>query len=348
MCSFDRDTGECVSADDETDFKSDTMFDSIRTGGSTRRRAVETPLDSMFDDTPPSTASNTMPGRLSIQEMLGRSLEVDNDKITEEEESIPTPVRTARSSTHRLALVTGAKIESGPYSLDAAPPTVAFDPSGYTRPSFDDEDDNGDEDHDNDGFLNHLSTPYGSLSRKKANASLRTALATISGNIMSDVHSDTATERPRSSVFDWTEPVVNGKEDGDGHSPRPSTVHGKHEIDLRGGRGCSWRPTASHVRSQSVPVVSDQPENPKSTPKFGTWATSKHVISEDWDEDFDFGESVNEYRGDTKADPSLSMVIPSSIQASQPSIKAHTGQIREFSLLVNDLKRLCRRFRDQN
>ncbi len=43
---------------------------------------------------------------------------------------------------------------------------------------------------------------------------------------------------------------------------------------------------------------------------------------------------------------SFSMVVPASIQATQPTVKAHSGQIRELSLLVNDLKRLCRHGKD--
>ncbi|KAJ2897652.1 uncharacterized protein MKZ38_004517 [Zalerion maritima] len=348
MGSSDIDNKDFLSGDD-TDFRSDTMFDSIRTIASGRRRTVETPLESMFDDTPPSTASNTRTKRLSVQDMLGRSFEADDDKITEEEESIPTPVRTARSSTHRLALVTGiAKMDDDAFRLGVFSPTMPYDSRDYDRPSFDDDEEDWVRDDDADRFANHLSPPSNSLGSRHGSPSFRAALGTISGNVNSDLHSDTATERPRSNVFDWSESSVNGKDDCDGNSSRPRTVHGKHELDARGGRASSRRPAALHVRSQSVPVVPDQPGNPKSTPKFGTWATGKPV-SEDWDEDFDFGEEEagHDSPGDKRADSGFAMVIPSSIQAAQPTVKAHSGQIREFSMLVNKLREDLRHARDE-
>jgi hypothetical protein len=64
-------------------------------------------------------------------------------------------------------------------------------------------------------------------------------------------------------------------------------------------------------------------------------------VSEDWDDDFEFEEEMS--LGSNKKDENrFSMVVPASIQAMQPSVKAYSGQIRELSLLVNDLKRLCR------
>lgn len=339
MISPDTDPRECFSTDEDTDFKSETVYDSIRTAESIRRRNLDTPLDSIFDDTPPSTASIHKPRLLSVQDMLDRSFEDEDDKITEEEDSIPTPVRTARSSTQRLALITGAKLNGHTYPVNIASPSLPFE---STRPSFDD--DEWARDCEDAGFANHLSPPSSLCVTRHVNPMLRAALGSISGNGNVDAYSDAGTERPR-SIFDWTESSVYNKIDSEGNSFRPRTVHGKQEVDLRGGRASSRRPIALHVRSQSVPIVPEQPDNTKSTPKFGTWATGKNV-SEDWDEDFDFGEPEQEHVGETRTDSSFGMIIPTSIQASQPTIKAHTGQIREFSLLVNELKRLCREMRN--
>jgi hypothetical protein len=70
---------------------------------------------------------------------------------------------------------------------------------------------------------------------------------------------------------------------------------------------------------------------------------SSKTVSEDWDEDFEFGGST---AGGDDQDHQDMFAVPESIRATQPSVKAHSGQIREFSLLVNDLKRLCRHGRD--
>src|SRR5207244_2600200 len=84
---------DLVSGDeDDTDFKSDTLFDSLRTIGSGRVRAVETPLESVYDESPPSTGGNKRSKRLSIQEILDRTWDEDS-KIMEEDETNLTPVR---------------------------------------------------------------------------------------------------------------------------------------------------------------------------------------------------------------------------------------------------------------
>lgn len=350
MGSSDLDGKEFASGDEDTDFKSDTMFDSIRTVASGRRRMVETPLESMFDETPPSTAGNSKAKRPSVQEMLSRSFEGEDDKITEEEESFHTPTRTPHSSSHNLASGASRRGEDR-FGFGIPSPTVPFDPRDYTRLSFDDDDDEDWNRDDDNHITSHLSPPSNSINSRNVSPAFRAALATISGNsnadVRSDLQSDTATERPRSNVFDWTESYVSEKCDSEGPSPRPRTVHGKQELDMRGGRAVNRRgPAALHVRSQSVPVVPDQPEN-KSTPKFGTWATGKPA-SEDWDDDFDFEEETLSNGIGEKVENGFAMVIPTSIQASQPSVRAHSGQIREFSLLVNDLKRLCRLGREMD
>ncbi len=119
---------------------------------------------------------------------------------------------------------------------------------------------------------------------------LRMALANISGNGgPGSLHHGEAGERPRSNVFDWSEPPPHDKLEVDGQSPRPKTVHGKQELDLRGGRppNRKGRP-GTHVRSHSVPVIADPAENTKPASKFGTWASGPKNASEDWDDDFDF------------------------------------------------------------
>ncbi|KAK4237689.1 hypothetical protein C8A03DRAFT_34351 [Achaetomium macrosporum] len=329
--------------DGDADFGSDAMYDSFRTGASSSRvRSVETPLESMFDDSPPSTASNGRAKRLSIQEMLGRSWDGET-KITEEDEGVPTPMRSTHpAETHGLG--SHDRKQDG-FEFDTAQKMSLAD-SDFGRLSFDDDDDDDWARDDENTLSNHLSPPSSTNSRR-VSPTLRQALRNTCGNGYSGSQRQSLGDRPRSNIFDWSEPSVHDKYDTD--MPRPKTVHGKQELDLRGGRSVSRKPPgAAHVRSQSVPVVPDPSDGSKLPPKFGTWGLGTKNASEDWDDDFEFegDEAVVYSPGGKDSATSFSMVVPASIQATQPSVRAHSGQIRELSLLVNDLKRLCRHGKD--
>ncbi|KAM5348716.1 hypothetical protein ACJ41O_008539 [Fusarium nematophilum] len=359
MESSEGDTRDCASGDDDdTDFKSDTMFDSLRTVASGRARAVETPLESMYDESPPSTAGNGNGSgktkRLSIHEILGRTWDED-DKIMEEDESAPTPVRTVNRSE-----VNARRDLSGPHfrldsRLEPSPRDVSISaPKEYSRLSLDDDFDD-DWARDDEFPCSPLSPPSkgSSLNSRGINPNVRLALANISGNGngngngLSGINGhDGHNDRPLSTLFDWSEPPTHDKHDTNGRSPRPKTAYAKQEMDSRGGRSALRKgPTPTHVRSQSVPVVHDSPDDPKSTgSKYGTWGMGTKTASEDWDDDFEFGGgSFGSGDRDDKV-----FAVPESIRATQPSVKAHSGHIREFSLLVNDLKRLCRHGRDMD
>ncbi|EEU41063.1 uncharacterized protein NECHADRAFT_103550 [Fusarium vanettenii 77-13-4] len=329
------DTRDCTSGDDDdTDFKSDTMFDSLRTVGSGRARAVETPLESMYDESPPSTANgNGKTKRLSIHEMLGRTWDED-DKIMEEDENV-TPVRTVNRDANRR--------ESPRFRIDSSPRNVSISATKeFSRLSLDDDFDD-DWARDDELPCNPLSPPSkgSSLNSRGINPNVRLALANISGNGLPDHDHN---ERPLSTLFDWSEPPTHDKFES-GRSPRPKTAYAKQEMDSRGGRSAIRKgPTPTHVRSQSVPVVHDSPDDSKSASKYGTWGLGTKTASEDWDDDFEFGGSS---LGSNDKDDKV-FAVPESIRATQPSVKAHSGHIREFSLLVNDLKRLCRHGRDMD
>ncbi|KAK3692340.1 hypothetical protein B0T22DRAFT_495555 [Podospora appendiculata] len=332
-----------VSGDDEdTDFKSDGMFDSFRTiASSNRLRTVETPLESMFDESPPSTAGNSKTKRLSIQEILGRSWDGDT-KIMEEDESLQTPIRVAHLADP--VEFSCRDQDDDEFSFDATP-DLSLGNRDFGRLSLDDDDDDDWARDDENTLSNHLSPPSSSTNSRRVSPTFRHVLINISGNdggLQGDL-----SERPRSNIFDWCEPSNLDKFDVDGQSLRPKTVHGKQELDLRGGRSVNRKgPSATHVRSQSVPVVPDPCDTSKPAPKFGTWGLGTKTASEDWDDDFDFDEGAAKEAGGKDSATSFSMVVPASIQATQPTVKAHSGQIRELSLLVNDLKRLCRHGKD--
>lgn len=346
--SSEGDTRDCISGDDDTDFKSDTMFDSLRTFASGRNRAVETPLDSLYDESPPSTAGNGRKKRLSIQEILGTTWDDDQIRIVEEDESVSTPVRVVpRIDTRSVSRETPS---SPRFSLDYSAGDISPGTKDFSRLSLDDDfDEDWAKDDDDDGLCNPLSPPSkgSSLNSRNVNPKVRLALANISGIGYTEVAplQTPAEERPLSNLFDWSEPIVHDKADANGRSHRPMTAGAKQELDSRGGRLAVRKvPAPLHVRSQSVPVVHDLPDQFKTNgAKYGTWGMGTKTASEDWDDDFEFGGSNldNEERDDVKV-----FAVPESIRATQPSVKAHSGQIRELSLLVNDLKRLCRHGRD--
>lgn len=329
-----------ASGDDDTDYKSDILFDSFRTTDT--NRLVETPLDTMFDDSFPG---NTKTKRLSIQEILGNSNSNSwdgNTNIVEEDEGTSTPMRLREP---RIA----DDMRDGD---DRATEMAKFQLSvggRMPRLSLDTTDDDYDWDRDDDEvFSNPLSPPTSSVnSRRGPSPPMRSALASISGNSASDCYTLSGPmERPRSNLFDWAEPT---HEKSDDNFSRPKTAHGKQELDSRGGRPSNRKGyQVAHIRSQSVPVVPDPQDCSKGAPKFGTWAVGNKNASEDWDDDFDFEETSNSGSGSGTRIPSkgLSMKVPKAIQATQPTVKAHSGQIRELSLLVSNLKRLCRQGRE--
>ena len=329
-----------TSGDDEdTDFRSDTMFDSLRTGASGRVRMVETPLDSMYDESPPSTAGHGKAKRLSIQEILGKDWE-GGVKISEEDENVQTPVRAIRGGDARLS--GGREVPAEPrFSTESG-----FSAKEFGRFSLDDDFDD-DWARDDDAPYNALSAPSkgNSANSRTINPNVRLALASVSGNsALEPSAGDVRRERPLSNLFEWSEPSTHAKQETNGRSARPQTAYANQEADARGGRSAIRKgPAPTHVRSQSVPVVHEGPDESKPVgSKYGTWGMGTKTISEDWGDDFEFDGGVG---SDEKNNEHL-FAVPESIQAAQPSVRAHSGQIRELSLLVNDLQRLCRHGRD--
>ncbi|KUI53086.1 hypothetical protein VP1G_00414 [Cytospora mali] len=328
--------------DDDTDYKSDAVFDSFRTTDSNRPRMVETPLESMFDESPHGTTDNVKSKRLSIHEILGNPWDGDT-RIMEEDEESSTPSRGIQpgvedgidSSEDRATEIAKYQISIG-------------DNRNFGRLSLDTMDDDYDWARDDEDILNNpLSPPSSSInSRRGPNPRQRPALTIISGNGTPDTNAtDAGIDRPRSNIFDWSEP---SHDKGDEEFPRPRTVHGKQELALRGGRANRKGFPPAHIRSQSVPNATDPMEIVKGAPKFGTWGISTKNASEDWDDDFEFEEGSNSSSGSKSPVKSLSMSVPKSIQTTQATVKAHSGQIRELSLLVSNLKRLCRQGRALN
>ncbi|KAG5978760.1 hypothetical protein E4U55_005973 [Claviceps digitariae] len=340
--------------DDDTDFKSDA-FDSVRTAGSGRARAVETPIESVYDDSPPSTGGIKKSKRSSIQEILDFTWN-ENGRIPEEDEINATPVRAApikqprgernEDDVPRLGLESPSPRDTRQISREVD--VFSLDDDGF------DEDWTRDDDHALANALLSTSKGYShSLSRDATiHSNVQLALASIEGGNSAATTTCSKPglarpERPMSNLFDWSEPPAHDKLNPTDGAPRPQTAYGKQLGDSRGGRSAVRKgPVPTHVRSQSVPIVHEGIEDAKLTgSKYSTWGLGTKTVSEDWDEDFEFAGDNSGPGG--RDNPDL-FAVPESIRASQPSVRAHSGQIREFSLLVNDLKRLCRHGRELN
>lgn len=331
--------------EDDMDFQSETVYDSLRSGTTGSMRSHSAQLDQMFDESPPSIIGSKSK-RLSIHELLN-GLRDGSDRIVEEDEGMSTPVKGARSRSSQEANLR-TPVRNRPLGLDdnikSSPPSFSLASKDFGRLSLDDEEDDEDWTRDDDNpEVASLSHPSSSLNSRRVSPSFRAALAdlTYSSSINEVLPS---IERPKSNLFDWSEPPSNEKPDLMGNSPRPQTAYTKKALDGRGGRAVGRRgPNALHIRSQSVPVVPDvngTRENAKLPSKFGTWGLGGKGVSEEWDGDFEFDSSGdNTNQGDTHMENS-GMIVPKAIQASQQQIVGHVGQIREVCLLVDDLKRL--------
>jgi hypothetical protein len=302
----------------------------------------------MFDESPPSV-SGSKTKRLSIHELLGNgTLREGNSRIVEEDEGMSTPVKGARSSQD-INLQTPVRTRTVDPDVDfpSSPPSFCLATKDFGRLSLDDEEEDEDwtRDDENLEHNNQLSPPSSSLNSRKVSPAFRAALAdlTYSGSVNGSATAPA--ERPKSNLFDWSEPSSAEKLDYLGNSPRPKTAHAKQIADGRGGRAIGRKgPSALHIRSQSVPVVPDiagHREHSKLTPKFGTWGLGGKGVSEEWDGDFEFDNNEDDEAddGDSRMEHS-GMLVPPAIQASQENVVGHVGQIREVCLLVDDLKRL--------
>lgn len=147
----------------------------------------------------------------------------------------------------------------------------------------------------------------------------------------------------RATIFDWAEAQPSPSHNNS--PPRPKTVHGKKDPEGRGSRPPGRRaPSGMHARSHSVPVVPDVDGARNSTVanKFGTWGVGSKGVTEDWNEDFDFEEVTLELPKDIVEDKRIDsgheMFIPKSIREQQHNVVANIGLLREWGLLIEELK----------
>ncbi|KAI9862525.1 MAG: hypothetical protein M1813_004377 [Trichoglossum hirsutum] len=363
--------------DDDVDFQSETVFDSLRTGATGSSSGVRGPrIETIFDESPPAEVSKRKV--VALQDLLPEGAFRDSgthtwNGIAEEDESMSTPVR-GRSKLPNDDFSTPIKAKSGRVGNDfpSSPPErpvplslgkLEWD-AHYTERendqwSFDDDDDDEDDEvwsrcGDEVEVGNRLSSPQ---SRRTSQPNCRGVLSD-STNRSRSRHHEHGERDVRSSLFDWSEQAPAEK--GLKGASRPKTVHGKQDVDGRGGRSTGRRaPSALHIRSQSVPVIPDsigQREYGGVTARFGSLGLGSKGVCEDWNEDFEFDgfdevPNGDGYEDGQKRDSGFAMIVPQAIKERQASVLGHLGHVKEFALLVEGLKRLrslavARRIRD--
>lgn len=171
-------------------------------------------------------------------------------------------------------------------------------------------------------------------------------------DLSSEEELDEQPSTKRSSIFDWSEHHNFGGDQSNGVSPRPKTVHGKQNKNANRSRPSGRKSNAAmHLRSQSVPVNRDsltESELASSATKYGTWALGSKPVSEEWSDDFEFDDpdeahAVIDISNNDKAakhESVRSVKVPQSIIDRQQSVHIQFGQVKEFMLLVEELKRL--------
>ncbi|KAF2995869.1 hypothetical protein E8E13_003988 [Curvularia kusanoi] len=361
--SSDNEVRAVGSADeDDADLRSETLYDSLRTGatrsvsGGARGPRIET----IFDESPPAKLKVTALRDLLPSGTFGdepADAIADSHSVAEDDESFSTPVRNTVRPEHRLQ---EAVSFSRPSSTAVFPTLVPSSPPSMPKPlslgtlewdsTVGDDDRSSrwsiDEEEGEDSWVdhapaNHLAAP---ITLRRSNPRLLSSAPNTkpsTPNLALD-HSD---RDARSSIFDWSEQQVAGSS-GNRTPPRPRTVHGKKDANRRDSRSVGRRvPSGLHARSQSVPVVPDviNKRNTVVTNKFGTWGIGSKGVTEDWNDDFDFSELAEEHTpksvaGSQRIDSGSAMVVPKSIQEQQNNVLANISLLREWGLLIEELK----------
>ncbi|KAL2816153.1 hypothetical protein BJX63DRAFT_149009 [Aspergillus granulosus] len=336
------DTRVFTSGDeDDTDFLSDTAFDSIRTHMTTDSSCFQSPrIETIFDRPfPPETIE--LPARPDgINPPSSFVPQVNN--LESEREVFAAPALTlvtqnlaeAHEGDSEVSFPSDLSDNEDSQSMVASLPGDKTIRPSLTLAKF------GTLSLENNGN-NHIGVDNPentdpALALKRSNAPGLTAFM-----------EETQDSSPRMNIFDWSEQSRADRE-GTGPDGRPRTVHGKHGPGMRGSRTTGRKaPNTLHYRSQSVPVAREPTvpsESRQTSGKFGTWGLGSKGVSEDWDSDFDFEDkdenTVNETVKPNKEMNRQSVVVPQAIMERQASLHGQFGQVQELTLLVEELKRL--------
>lgn len=335
--------------DESTDYQSDTVYDSYptrTTRSSSGRRGP--PIDAIFDDSPSnfSGRSTKLADLLSDASVPGsdHGARFRHSTIEEEGSVVSTPVRSMRS--YKEGNGTPSTVgRGGSRGLFGSSP-----PAMVTLPDPDDIDWDAPEEQETSGSGNEARqstlNPFASNHPLPLRPSPFTR-SQHSSSAMSTPNRNGPSLGEKASIFDWSE-----EQPSPGHNnqspPRPKTVHGKKDPETRGSRAAGRRPPSGmHARSHSVPVVPDMDgkKNNVVANKFGTWGVGSKGVTEDWNEDFDFDLApapvpTHMQTDEKRVDSGHEMFVPKSIRDQQENVVANIGLLREWGLLIEELKEL--------
>jgi Septation protein etd1 len=349
--------------EDSMEFQSDTAYDSMatRTTVSSESGLPGSKIETMFDEPPIDATKDAL---LPLEDNISPGPVSDsprhNGTHTDDFESLSTPGKDPFSHLDPVEYLAtpspGGKDSSQLNNFPSSPPPTPFARDWQPQhdstqpntaivdcPTIQDDNVGGGRLKPDSTFEDHWSSP-----RLPQHSSPRLSPSLFEPSQPPATQQrqglDGTVEEKRLSIFDWSEPQRSDRDSVFGSSPRPRTVHGKHGNDGRGGRAPGRRaPNALHLRSQSVPAAkeSHMDSDPAFPPaKFGTWGLGNKGVSEEWTDDFEFDE-LDDTDAHGSSDLSApGMKVPQAIIDRQASVHGQFGQVQEFMLLVQELKRL--------
>ncbi|KAJ0414104.1 hypothetical protein BJY00DRAFT_295673 [Aspergillus carlsbadensis] len=321
--------------EDDTDFLSDTAFDSIRTHMTTDSSCFQSPrIETIFDRTFSPEIIDEPPLRQNLAGSFVRP-SVQSSSLASEREAPLTLVTQKLAEAHEgdseISFPSDLSDDEDSQSMVASLPGDKTIRPLPTLAKF--------------GALSFGNNPVVENNREfdQSNTPNLTAF-------MDESQDSSRDSSPRMNIFDWSE-QSRADRDGPGPDGRPRTVHGKHgPAGMRGSRTTGRKaPNTLHYRSQSVPVAREPVvlpnESRQTSGKFGTWGLGSKGVSEDWDSDFEFEDNKEESTVSENVKPSKetnrqSVVVPQAIMERQASLHGQFGQVQELTLLVEELKRL--------
>ncbi|KAI9674686.1 MAG: hypothetical protein M1817_001589 [Caeruleum heppii] len=321
LVDSDGDVRGSPSGDDLWDLQSETVFDSMRSGATVASGMQR--MEALADDL--SRSNQQMPQHTGAASeaptTVDRKIMVDSRPTESKPGERKVPWAAAGISSRQDERV-------GPgYGALAEERSI-------------DNDDEDDWDHDEEGmsFTDQLSSPQwgsgGEASKTNGQRGMKQNALGQSKVTLSNLF-----ERPEPAEAHEAANWEGAENSNDRQVPgnRDSRPHGR-----RGTGGL-------HSRSQSVPVVADpntMRDRVAATSRFGSWGLASKGVSEVWNEDFDFDESDMgrcedevQLNGGPKPSGTI-MVVPEAIKARQANVIGQFGHVRNFGLLVEDLKRL--------
>ncbi|KIW06971.1 uncharacterized protein PV09_02631 [Verruconis gallopava] len=341
-----------------------------RTNRSSRsRRDSESRFETIMDESPPKSHKSPLKDMLPHAIRYRDDMNMDVSDTIEEEANMGSPDRrTIRSDKADNGSPLASK--NSTYSQLQRTPHMSSSPPGFAKPlslgtleyddhvmdedeesrwsAFDEQDSVSHSEIDDWEIQDDFTTPIPS----RRPSQLQTQPSVGSKSVLTNESTTNFPDNnPRNglkgTLFAYSETSVE-KAPGSGTPPRPSTVHGKKDADGRGSRPNKRRtPGGLHIRSQSVPVVPDLTGKRQAviTNKFGTWGVGSKGVTEDWDEDFDFGDKVSlnastNGSGEKRTDSMQPIAIPQKIKDHQISVMNNISLVREFGIMIEQLKLL--------